>query len=464
MFTAELDQTIAAVASAPGGAERGIVRVSGANAVDMVGQVFEPGESAESPASQISYRQSGTVRLPDFPPVHCDAWVWPTARSYTGQPMVELHLPGSPPLLECVLESLFQQGVRPARAGEFTLRAFLAGRMDLTQAEAVLGVIDADDHEELTTALNQLAGGLSGKLIQLRGDLLELLADLEAGLDFVEEDIEFVSREEVMRRLQHGIDVVGQLEDQADGRMLADDQLRVVLAGLPNAGKSTLFNALSKSDDAIVSAVAGTTRDYLSARVACGELDIELIDTAGLDQSETGIDGVAQQLGSGQVGEADLLVWCVACDAGEEERVADRMALEKLNSRHDRVVVIKTRGDLVEDGTEDFASRSDENALVVSSVSGEGLAELRDSIAEALSRSSQGERQFVGSTAARSRDSLRRSRESLQRAHEAANGRFGDELVAFETRAGIETLGEIVGTIYTDDLLDQIFSRFCIGK
>jgi len=245
---------------------------------------------------------------------------------------------------------------------------------------------------------------------------------------------------------------------------LADDQLRVVLAGLPNAGKSTLFNALSKSDDAIVSAVAGTTRDYLSARVTCGELDIELIDTAGLDQSDTGIDGVAQQLGSGQFGEADLLVWCVAGDAGEGERAADRLALEKLNSRHDRVIVIKTRGDLVEDGTEDFGSRSDENALVVSSVSGEGLAELRDLIAEALSRSAQGERQFVGSTAARSRDSLRRSRESLQRAHEAANGRFGDELVAFETRAGIETLGEIVGTIYTDDLLDQIFSRFCIGK
>ncbi len=301
--------------------------------------------------------------------------------------------------------------------GNSRFERFLLAGLDLAQAEAVLGVIDADDHEELTTALNQLAGGLSGKLLQLRGDLLELLADLEAGLDFVEEDIEFVSREEVMRRLQHGIDVVGQLEEQADGRMLADDQLRVVLAGLPNAGKSTLFNALSKSDDAIVSAVAGTTRDYLSARVACGELDIELIDTAGLDQSDTGIDGVAQQLGSGQVGEADLLVWCVAGDAGEGERAADRLALEKLPSRHDRVVVIKTRGDLVEGGhPKPLAVRSDRgHALVVSSVSGEGLAELRDSIAEALSRSAQGERQFVGSTAARSRDSLRRSRESLQR-------------------------------------------------
>lgn len=460
MFTAELDQTIAAVASAPGGAGRGIVRVSGADAVALVGQIFDTTENGAERASQISYRESGAVRLPGYPPVASDAWVWPTSRSYTGQPMVELHLPGSPPLLESVLESLFQQGVRPARAGEFTLRAFLAGRMDLAQAEAVLGVIDADDHEELTTALNQLAGGLSGKLLQLRGDLLDLLADLEAGLDFVEEDIEFVSREEVMRRLQHGIDVVRQLEEQADGRMLADDQLRVVLAGLPNAGKSTLFNALSKTDDAIVSSVAGTTRDYLSAKLRCGDLTVKLVDTAGLDQSESGIDGVAQQLGGGQVGEADLVLWCSAIDGQAEDQEADETALEDLRVKHERVVVIRTRGDLRADKNHQPA----EEMLVVSAVSGEGLAELRELIADTLSERSQGERQFVGSTAARSRDSLRRSRESLQRAREAADGRSGDELVAFETRSGIETLGEIVGTIYTDDLLDQIFSRFCIGK
>jgi tRNA modification GTPase len=459
MFTAELDQTIAAVASAPGGAGRGIVRVSGVEAVALVDKVFASTETDEEPASKISYRATGTITIPDFPPVLTDAWVWPTARSYTGQPMVELHLPGSPPLLERVLETLFQHGVRPARAGEFTLRAFLAGRMDLAQAEAVLGVIDADDHEELTTALNQLAGGLSGKILQLRGDLLELLADLEAGLDFVEEDIEFVSRDEVMRRLQHGIDIIRQLEEQADGRMLSNDQLRVVLAGLPNAGKSTLFNALSKTDDAIVSSVAGTTRDYLSARVSCGELSIQLVDTAGLDRSESGIDGAAQELGGGQVGEADLVLWCSAIDATDEERTADQTALEDVKSRHDRVVVVRTRGDLV-----DAAGGLAENVLVVSVVTGAGLDELRESVAAALSKSSQGERQFVGTTAARSRDSLRRSCESLQRALDAAEGRLGDELVAFETRTGIETLGEIVGTIYTDDLLDQIFSRFCIGK
>jgi tRNA modification GTPase len=459
----DLDQTIAAIASAPGGAGRGIVRVSGSEAVLVVGRLFDMPETADGPAG----RCRGGIQLAGFPTVEADAWVWPTARSYTGQPMVELHLPGSPPLLERVLETLYQCGVRPARAGEFTLRAFLAGRMDLAQAEAVLGVIDADDHEELTAALNQLAGGLSGKLLHLRQDLLELLADLEAGLDFVEEDIEFVSRDEVMRRLQEGIDVVQSLEQQADGRMLSDGQLRVVLAGLPNAGKSTLFNALTRTDDAIVSSVAGTTRDYLSARLDCGNLTIELVDTAGLDQPGSGIDGFAQQLGGDQVGQADLVLWCSALDGEPALRDDDQLRFDALAIRSNRILRVWTRADLELGDSlnpRNLVVTPPAEPLAVSAVTGAGLDDLRSQISETLAERSQGERQFVGSTAARSRDSLRRSCESLERARDAADDRLGDELVAFETRAAIETLGEIVGAVYTDDLLDQIFSRFCIGK
>lgn len=459
MFTAELDQTIAAIASAPGGALRGIVRVSGIDAVRLVEEIFTTEDSADRSADSTACRNTGAVVIPGFRSVPGDVWVWPTARSYTGQPMVELHLPGSPPLLERVLDLLYESGVRPARAGEFTLRAFLAGRMDLAQAEAVLGVIDADDHEELATALNQLAGGLSGTLFQLRTELLELLADLEAGLDFVDEDIEFVSREQVMQRLEKGIGVLEQLEEQADGRMLSDGQLRVVLAGLPNAGKSTLFNALSASEDAIVSPVAGTTRDYLSAKVRCGELAVELVDTAGVDQSDAGIDGFAQQLGGDRMSEADLVVWCQATDAEAAEVESNRLALEKLKAKTERVLVTGTRLDLT-----DSAGKLEPLSIAVSAVTGDGLDDLRRLIAGKLSEQSRGERQFVGSTAARSRDSLRRGKQALKQAYEAADFQLGDELVALETRSAIDTVGEIVGTVYTDDLLDQIFSRFCIGK
>ncbi len=194
----------------------------------------------------------------------CDCLRVARWRSYTGQPLVEIHAPGSPPLLEAVLARSFEAGVRPAHPGELTLRAFLAGRMDLLQAEAVLGVIDAAGEDTLAIALRQLAGGISGRMSQVRGDLIDLLADLEAGLDFVEDGIEFVSRDDLAARIGRAQSTIGELLAQCQSRAQSQGRRRVVLAGLPNAGKSTLFNALLSRDAALVSAVAGTTRDYLS--------------------------------------------------------------------------------------------------------------------------------------------------------------------------------------------------------
>ena len=165
--------------------------------------------------------------------------------------------------MEAVLAELFAAGVRPASVGEFTLRAFLNGRIDLVQAEAVLGVIDALDTRRLTAALRQLAGGISDGIAQLRGDLLDLLADLEAGLDFVEEDIQFVSRGEISHRLTTVAEEVDRLLRHGESRMQSTGRARIVLAGLPNAGKSTLFNALAGRNAALVSEASGTTRDYL---------------------------------------------------------------------------------------------------------------------------------------------------------------------------------------------------------
>src|SRR5262249_27089380 len=213
----------------------------------------------------------------------CDLFLWPTRRSYTRQPLAEVHTFGSPPLLDAVLRALCDAGARLARPGEFTLRAFLAGRIDLMQAEAVLGVIDAADRRQLQSALEQLAGGLSRPLNGLRNDLLDLLADLEAGLDFVEEDIRFVSPEELAARLKSALDLLEQSSCQLAARGTGDGLARVALAGAPNAGKSSLFNALVGNSAAIVSAHPGTTRDYLVAKIDADGLPIELVDTAGVD-------------------------------------------------------------------------------------------------------------------------------------------------------------------------------------
>ena len=463
----DADETVAAVASAPGPAARGIIRVSGSDTVEIIAALCgldrnEIGTAARRFESEIALTETATLAVSVF--------LWPTSRSYTGQPMAELHLPGSPPLLELVLEELFRRGVRPARRGEFTLRSFLAGRLDLTQAEAVLGVIDAYDSDELKTALKQLAGGLSGRIGEIRSVLLNVLADLEAGLDFVEEDIEFVSQQRLVESLSECRTTVAQLYEDADTRMHSTGRLRVVLAGLPNAGKSTLFNALTGRDAAIVSDETGTTRDWLSAPVMSGEFDV--VDTAGWEESlavdspVNGISAAAQQQRDEQTVEADLIVWCSAANATPAEIACDAEKQLALAQRNLPVLPVLTKSDCQSNEESTLASMPPFGpaAHPVSAVSGEGVAGLLSHIGRQLQEERRGSRQLVGSTAARSRDSLRQAAELLARAIDAAQLAIGDELIAIEIRGALDHLGEIVGAVYTDDILDRVFSRFCIGK
>ena len=223
-----------------------------------------------------------------------------------------------------------------ARPGEFTLRAFLAGRLDLTQAEAVLGTIEANDDRALRTALDQLAGGLSSPLQQLRGDLLDLLADLEAGLDFVGEDIQFVSRDQVIARLSFAAGVVDRIKEQIGGRSASQPERHVVLVGWPNAGKSTLFNALVGREAAIASPQAGTTRDYLQTELETSTGKCLLIDTAGFESLRVSeeIDSVAQQLSDRQRAIGDIVVLCL-----DSSRPINAWEQQQLTVREGDIVV-----------------------------------------------------------------------------------------------------------------------------
>jgi tRNA modification GTPase len=451
------DDTIAALASAPGPAARGIVRISGPSARPSVEHVFQPDEPQTWRATRRAARHRGRLRLASLRfALPVSVYYWPNRRSYTGQPAAELHLVGSPPILESVLAALYASGVRPARPGEFTLRAFLAGRIDLVQAEAVLGVVDAHDHRELETALRQLAGGLSGQLGKVRGDLLDLLADLEAGLDFVDEDIQFVTREEVAGRLAASQGALETLLAKASERIQSTGRARVVLAGLPNAGKSALFNALAGRQAALVSEVEGTTRDYLSAAFEWGGAAIELIDTAGWESGVIGIAFTAQELRREQIAQADLVLWCTAADLDARGRAADSALRDALCRDNRPVLVVGTKCDLdISPGT---------TGLHVSAYTGSGLDELIEAVAERLTANSSGNRQFVGTAAARCRESLEGAIADLRLAAESASRGSGDEIVALEVREALAHLGSILGEIYTDDVLDRIFSRFCIGK
>jgi tRNA modification GTPase len=385
-------------------------------------------------------------------------YLWPSRKSYTGEPLAEVHAVGSPPLLEAMLGDLFGSGARPARPGEFTLRAFLSGRLDLVQAEAVLGVIDAQGESELRVALEQLAGGLSGKIGAVRGDLLDLLADLEAGLDFTEEGIEFVSRGALVKRMESARHALQAVLDQAVGRIQSATRLRVVLAGLPNAGKSTLFNALAGKPLALVSDVRGTTRDYLRAELDWQGLSLELIDTAGWDAAADPLLREALRLRDDQLRRADLIVWCTAADAlPSPAGHATPIPLPDFEASGSRPVLqVMTKSDL--------SNATGLGQLCLSAHSGMGLAEFQAAVVAELTRGAAGDGQLLGMTTARCRESLLGALAALERGLDVAAGSGGEEFLAVDVRDALAELGKITGAVYTDDILDRIFSKFCIGK
>jgi tRNA modification GTPase len=470
----DLDDTIVALASPPGSALRGIVRVSGIATADIVAALFRPDETSNSwRSSKLPRRFTGQLELSSIiVPVPVALMFWPTKRSYTGQPMAEFHLIGSPPLLEATIEHLCEKGARLARRGEFTMRAFLSGRIDLLQAEAVLGVIEATDHEELQKALSQLGGRMTSRLGQVRADLIALLGDLEAGLDFVEEDIEFITKPEIARRLDEALLVVRQLAEDSASRLLAGYRRRVVLAGLPNAGKSTLFNRLIGQQKAIVSPIAGTTRDYLTATLPLTSMEVELIDTAGWEDAADLIMARAQELRGEQVSASDLVVWCTAADLSDQDKAEDEQLRRLAVKQSSAMIHVVTRIDLVDGGPSDESDATallDESAtrrivLCVSAETGHNIEALRETILACLNSANASRSELLGTTAVRCRDSLQRATQSLNHALTATRANHGDELISMEIRSALHELGTILGDVYTDDILDHIFSNFCIGK
>ncbi|MBV8675674.1 MAG: tRNA modification GTPase [Planctomycetaceae bacterium] len=440
--------TIAAVASPPGPGFRGLVRLTGPDAWAIALTGFSADRDPPDPSARHAECRAGWLTVDGLRPcLPATLALWPGPRTYTGQPMTEIHMVGATPLVQLVLAHCLARGARLAEPGEFTLRAFLSGRIDLTRAEAVLGVIDARTPAQLDAALRQLAGGLAGPIVALRDRLLDALAHLEANLDFVDEaDVDPLGHSELAGELAGAAVEVAALADRLRSRDRPEGLPRVVLVGPPNAGKSRLFNALLGRDHALVSPRAGTTRDYLSAPCDCDGLTIELIDTAGLDDARSGIESRAQSFSADQADRADLVLDCRSPDTPPAPPIAaDRPRL-----------LIWTKSDV--------APPPDPSALLATSArTGAGLAPLRSAIAKAL-RGDAADGDPIASTGARCRESLCHASESLQSASETLRLGGGDELVAIDLRQAVDELGKVVGAVVTDDILDRIFRRFCIGK
>jgi tRNA modification GTPase len=440
----DLHDTLVALSSAPGPGARAVVRLSGPDALRIAFTLFTAAEPV-LPHRRRCY--PGELRLPGVAaPLPADLYAWPAPRTYTGQNLVELHTLSSPPLVELLVARLLDAGARAAGPGEFTLRAFLAGKLDLTQAEAVLGVIEAGSRAALQEALAQLAGGVTRPLQELRGDLLDLLADVEAGLDFADEDIHFVGQEELLGRISKGLALVTLLGKQLEQRSLSGATFRAVLAGRPNAGKSSLFNALAGAA-ALISPEPGTTRDYLVRRLDLGGVPVELVDTAGWQESADAVGQQAQALGRDQAGRADLVLLCL-----EAGRPPDEAEAALLRAQAPPALAVATKCDLAEPPP---------GVLATSAVTGAGLDALRELLAE---RARGHARPPLAPSLSRCRHHVEACLAHLRQAHAVALFQEPPELLALELRGALDQLGEMVGAVYTDDLLDRIFSRFCIGK
>jgi tRNA modification GTPase len=451
------DDTIVAQCSALGGGVRAIVRLSGPRSHAIVQKVFRALPDYDDTSQVRQWRITpGCLCLPGFR-LPIPAWVYRfyAPRSYTGQDMAELHTLGSPPLIEQLVAYLLSCGARAARPGEFTLRAFLAGKKDLSQAEAVRAVIEAEQLHDLQHALAQLAGGLKQPLQQLREQLLDLLADMEANLDFVDQDISFLSSEEAGQRIATCWHRLRDIQRQMRAQESVGRLPRIVLVGPPNAGKSSLFNALSGAD-ALVSPIPGTTRDYLVRCCLLEGQNVELVDTAGWQPTDTDIDAQAQQLGRQIAERADILVWCD--EHGMFLPPNDPRSPEHWSSAV--VLRVRTKADLPAPTT--ILTESSPSYDVACSVTtNNGLEALRHLLADKLQALSSSP---LAPSRSRCQHHLKEAGQCLQEAIEQIQRGVPLEFVTAAIRAALHELGELTGAIYTPELLDRIFSRFCIGK
>lgn len=464
-----LDETIVAQASAHGPAARGILRISGASIVRVLNRAFR--DSAGQPVTCSLSRAawiSAEVDLQAGQTLPGQLLIWPDHRSYTRQPSAEFHTLGAPAGLQLALRSLCQEGARLAMPGEFTLRAFLAGRIDLTQAEAILGLIDARSQQEFNLALAQSAGGLATPFQQLRDELLDLLADLEATLDFVDQDISFLSPTQLESRLSSIRATAIELNERIQRQGALAGSHKALLVGRPNVGKSSLFNALLQTERAIVSPVSGTTRDTITARLDLDGPSLELLDSAGITTdprthesslpNENWVDEFqlppqvqAIRRTERETAGANLVLWCVE---------ASELAARQFGFDLPRGWIgVATKCDQLDASVELGPSW-----VLTSARLGFGIERLAEVIRQHLGARERERGDVLPATATRCAQSAQEIVASLTRAMDACLAKSGEEIVAAEIRGALDCLGQIVGSVYNDDVLARVFSRFCIGK
>jgi len=451
------DDTIVVIASPRGASARAIVRLSGPRSLEIVSA------SVDGPLGEDTYvRREARFQLPDTAPFPVTIYVMRAPKSYTREDVVEIHAFGSPPLLAAILAQLLSAGARQAEPGEFTRRAFLNGRIDLAQAEAVLGVVKARSDEEERLALSALRGGVSAEVASLRGALVALAADVEAGLDFFEDDVTFASAERQAAEIASAARAVRSILEKSVRDAVFREEVIAVIYGSANAGKSSLFNALAGDDIAIVRDTPGTTRDLLEAAVCFEGIQFILVDTAGVRAPAEIIEKIAIERTRAFVREAQAVVFVV--DASEPIGPDVATLYAEAASLPHVVVLNKADKPPAVDAAKWRLGFGPGDVIETSAVTGAGLEALRLALVGFVRGGAIDLSTARFWLAARQRRCLEDALEALSRAAAALSRAEGDEIVALEIKNAIEALGRVTGEDYVEDLLDRVFSRFCLGK
>ena len=450
-------ETIAAISTPPGRGGIGIVRLSGPEAAGIAAQLVRLQRPLEHGRARLAdvldAEDEGAERIDEAVVTYFAA-----PNSYTADDLVEIAAHGSPVVLDLLLRRALGLGARLAEPGEFTQRAFLAGRIDLTQAEAVRDLIDAQTLTQARQAASQMGGALSRRVAPVKQNLVELIALLEAGIDFAEDDVDVTPQQEIARRIDELTVPLSALEASFSRGRIVHDGLTLAIVGRPNAGKSSLFNRLVERERAIVTPTPGTTRDTVSERISLDGIPLELVDTAGLREAHD----VAEQLGIARsreaLAEAGLVL--IVLDATQPLNEEEHDLLRAVEGRP--ALVAMNKRDLAEGRVQDSAALDGVAVIATSALTGEGVAELRSRIVALASGGAASESGML--TNLRQHQAVTTALGALADARRANESSIPHEMILLDLYRALWALDSLTGQTTAEDILQLIFSTFCIGK
>ncbi len=460
-----IDDTIVAIATPPGRGGIGVVRLAGPQARQIAEPMLrlrhemEPGRAVfgelVEPRSADALSREEACRIDEVVVTY-----FPKPHSYTTDDIIEIAAHGSPVVLRHIVEMCIAAGARLAEPGEFTMRAFLNGRIDLTQAEAVRDLIDSQTLYQAKIAAQQLEGALSKRLQPVKRKLVELIAVLEAGIDFAEDDVSVLPDAVILERISAVHQPLEQLAATFAYGKIVHEGLTLAIVGRPNVGKSSLFNRLVERERAIVTATPGTTRDLVSESVAIGGIPIQLVDTAGIRQALDEAESIGIRKSMEALADADLVL--VVLDASQPASVEDEELLRQTQSRP--AIVVGNKCDLRVGARKPATGGQSQPLIYASALTGEGVAKLRSEILRHIGGETGAQAEAGFLTNARHQGLVKDSLAALDAATGAIGARIPHEMLLLDLYNALGPLDAITGATTADDILNLIFSRFCIGK